>query len=115
MTTRLVAAKNFRNDAKAIAEHLNEAMSTKDPLLIMRAIRAMVHAQGLTRFSRKAALTRGTVDKIFTAEESPAFDTVLKLLFALDVRLVAEAVAEAEEAPDLPAVSEFRQESSSIP
>jgi DNA-binding phage protein len=50
----------------------------------MRAITAMVHAQGPTKLSRNAGITRSVLRKIFEVEESPAFDTVLKLLLALD-------------------------------
>jgi probable addiction module antidote protein len=97
MNVRLVDAGKYRNDAKAIAEYLNAAFSTGDSLLIISAIRAMVHAQGLARFSRKAGMTRDVVGRTFAAEESPAFDTVLKLLFALDVRLAVAAIGTDED------------------
>ena len=48
----------YRDNPKAIAEYLNAALSTEDPFLITRAIRTMVHAQGMTRFSRKAGIHR---------------------------------------------------------
>lgn len=99
MPVRLVNAGKYRNDPKAIAEYLNEALSTGDPFLIVRAIRAMVHAQGMTKFSQKAGIARGVLGRTFAAEESPAFDTVLKLLFALDIGLVAAPVVDADENP----------------
>jgi probable addiction module antidote protein len=79
----------YRDNPKAIAEYLNAALSTEDPFLITRAIRTMVHAQGMTRFSRKAGIHRDSLTKTFAAEESPAFDTILKLVFALDIQLAA--------------------------
>jgi probable addiction module antidote protein len=83
----------YRDNPKAVAEYLNDALSTKDPFLITRAIGTMVRAQGVTRFSRKAGIRRDRLTRSFSAEESPAFDTVLKLLFGLDMALIVKAEA----------------------
>src|ERR1700675_2155693 len=80
----------YRDDPKAIAEYLNVALSTEDPFLITRAIGNMVRAQGMTRFSRKAGMRRDGLIRTFTSEASPAFDTVVKLLIALDIQLTAK-------------------------
>jgi probable addiction module antidote protein len=80
----------YRDDPKAVAEYLNGALLTEDPFLVTRAIGTMVRAQGITRFSRKAGLRRDSLIKTFTGEESPAFDTVLKLLIALGVQLTVK-------------------------
>jgi probable addiction module antidote protein len=80
----------YRDDPKAIAEYINVALSTEDPFLITRAIGNMVRAQGMTRFSRKAGMRRDSLIKTFTSEASPPFDTVVRLLIALDVQLLAK-------------------------
>jgi probable addiction module antidote protein len=80
----------YRDDPKAIADYLNVALSTEDPFLISRAIGNMVRAQGMTRFSRKAGMRRDSLIRTFTSEASPAFDTVVRLLIALDIQLVAK-------------------------
>jgi probable addiction module antidote protein len=82
----------YRDDPKAIAEYLNEALSTKDPYLVTRAIGTMVRCQGMTRFSRKAAVPRDSLYRMFTGEVSPAFETVMKLLMALDIQMIAKPV-----------------------
>lgn len=82
----------YRDDPKAIADYLNVALSTEDPFLITRAIGNMVRAQGMTRFARKAGLRRDYVIRTLTSEASPPFDTVMKLLIALDMQLVAKPV-----------------------
>jgi probable addiction module antidote protein len=96
-------AAKYRDAPKAVAEYLNDALSTEDPFLITRAIGTMVRAQGVTRFSRKAGMRRDSLYKTFSGEASPAFDTVMKLLIALDIRLVAKPVIrlalETEEKP----------------
>jgi probable addiction module antidote protein len=83
-------AAKYRDDPVAIAEYLNGALSTEDPFLITRAIGTMVRAQGMTRFSRKAGMRRDSLLKTFMGEASPAFDTVVKLLIALDIQLIAK-------------------------
>jgi probable addiction module antidote protein len=83
----------YRDNPKAVAEYLNEALSTKDPYLVTRAIGTMVRSQGMTRFSRKARMPRDSLYRMFTSEVSPAFDTVLKLLMALDIELVVKPAA----------------------
>jgi probable addiction module antidote protein len=84
----------YRDDPKAIAEYLNEALSTKDPYLVTRAISTMVRSQGMTRFSRKVGMPRDNLYRMFTGEVSPAFDTIMRLLMALDIQLIAKPVVE---------------------
>ena len=102
---RIYDAAKYRDDPKAVAQYLNDALSTEDPFLISRAIGTMVRAQGVTRFSRKAGMRRDILTRMFTGEESPAFDTVMKLLLALDIRLIAKPAAirkRPRKNPDLP-------------
>jgi probable addiction module antidote protein len=91
---RIYDAAKYRDDPKAIAQYLNDALSTQDPFLITRAVGTMVRAQGITRFSRKAGMRRDSLAKMFTGEASPAFDTVMKLLIALDIQLIAKPATE---------------------
>jgi probable addiction module antidote protein len=83
-------AARYRDDPKAIAGYLNEALSTKDPYLVTRAIGTMVRCQGMTRFSRKAGMPRDSLYRAFTSDDSPAFDTMLRLLMALNIELIAK-------------------------
>jgi probable addiction module antidote protein len=102
---RIYDAAKYRDDPKAIAQYLNDALSTEDPFLITRAVGTMVRAQGITRLSRKAGMRRESIHKMFTGEVSPAFDAVMKLLIALDIQLIAKPAVglKATEAnPDLP-------------
>jgi probable addiction module antidote protein len=87
-------AVKYRDDPKAIAGYLNEALSTKDPYLVTRAIGTMVRCQGMTRFSRKAGMPRDSLYRILTGEGSPAFETILRLLMALNVELIAKPAAD---------------------
>jgi DNA-binding phage protein len=46
-------AAKYRDDGRAIAKYLNDALLTGDPVHITKAIGDMVRAQGVTRFSQK--------------------------------------------------------------
>src|SRR5665811_1301462 len=58
-TAEAFAAK-YRDNPRAIAKYLNDALSTGDPVLITKAIGDMVRAQGVTSFSQKAGVRRET-------------------------------------------------------
>ena len=83
-------AAKYRDNPEAIAKYLNDAFSTNDPVLIIRAIGLMVRAQGVMRFSQIAAMRRDNLYRTFSGELRPAFDTVLKVLTALDIHLMAK-------------------------
>jgi probable addiction module antidote protein len=59
----------------------------------------MVRAQGMSRFSEKVGLHRESLYRSFGGEMSPGFHTVLKVLLALDIRLVAKMSASLPAAP----------------
>src|SRR5450759_4859476 len=86
---RAFAAKHCDNP-RAIAKYLNDALSTGDPVLIRKAIGDMVRAQGVAKFAQKVGLRRDGLYRSFKGELKPSFDTVLKVLIALDVQIVVK-------------------------
>lgn len=86
----------YRNNARATAKYLNDAFSTEDPLLIRMAIGDMARAHGATRISRKVGMTREDIYRGFRDQRSVAFDTVIKILFALDVQVITKPSSSAK-------------------
>jgi probable addiction module antidote protein len=80
----------YRGKPKMIAKYLNDALATGDARLITKAIGDMVRAQGMSRFSRKVGLRREGLYRSFKGQMGPGFDTVIKVLLALDIQLVAK-------------------------
>jgi probable addiction module antidote protein len=80
-------AAKCRDDPRAIAKYLNDALSTGDPVHITKAIGDMVRAQGVTRFAQKAGMRRDTLSRTFNGKVSPPFDRVVNVLIALDTQL----------------------------
>jgi probable addiction module antidote protein len=83
-------AAEYRDAPKMIAKYLNLALATGDAVLVTKAIGEMVRAQGMTRFSQKVGLRRDGLYRSFRGEISPAFDTVLSVMLALDVQIVVK-------------------------
>jgi probable addiction module antidote protein len=88
-TAEAFAAK-YRDNPRAIAKYLNDALSTGDPVLVTKAIGDVVRAQGVTSFSQKAGMRRDGLYRTFSGETSPALDRVMTVLLALDIKLVAK-------------------------
>jgi probable addiction module antidote protein len=80
----------YRDDPGAIAKYLNEALSTDDPVLVRKAIGDVARAQGAAKFSRKVGMAREDLYRGFTGKRTLAFDTVVKILVALDMRLIVK-------------------------
>ena len=83
----------YRGNPKMIAKYLNDALATGDASLITKAIGDMARAQGMSRFSQKVGLSREGLYRSFRGQMGPGFDTVIKVLLALDIRLVAKPSA----------------------
>jgi probable addiction module antidote protein len=89
--TRPFDAAKYRDDPRAIAGYLNDALSTGDSVVITKAIGKMIRAQGATKVSKKARLRRDSLYRTFNGERSPALSRVIPVLLALHIHLVAKA------------------------
>jgi probable addiction module antidote protein len=89
-------ADKYRGNPK-IAKYLNDALATGEAALITKAIGDMVRAQGVTRFSQRAGMRRDNLYRTFKGERRPVFDTVLNVLRALDIQLIAKPGRRPEE------------------
>jgi probable addiction module antidote protein len=84
------AADYLRDDA-AIAEFLNAALEDGDPDVFLQAVRTAARARGMSQLARDAGLGRESLYKALAPGAKPRYDTLLKLVQALGVRLHAEA------------------------
>jgi probable addiction module antidote protein len=84
------ASNEFHDNPGAIANYLNQALSRRDGVLVVKAIRRAIRAQAVARFSKMAAMKRSNLYKSFRGEISPKFETVLDVLSALDLDLIVK-------------------------
>lgn len=59
---------------------------------IAKALGDIARAKGMAQVARDAGLSRESLYKALSGERSPGFDTILKVIAALGLRLHAEAI-----------------------
>ena len=67
-----------------------------DAAFIGKALGNIARAQGMTQVAREAGLSRESLFKALSGERSPSFDTILKVVTALGLKLSASVRNEAE-------------------
>ena len=63
-----------------------------DAGFIAKALGDIARAKGMSQVARDAGLSRESLYKALSGDRSPAFDTILKVIGALGLKLRAEAV-----------------------
>jgi len=86
-------AAKFRNNPKLIAKYLNDALATDDAAFAIRAIGNLARAHGMGAIADKANVDRAGLYRSLRGDMDPAFGTVLKVLAALGIQLVAKPAA----------------------
>lgn len=64
-----------------------------DPAFIAKALGDVARARGMTSVARNTGLSRESLYKALSGDHSPDFETVLKVLSALGLRLHVEPAA----------------------
>ncbi|MCT4366065.1 MULTISPECIES: addiction module antidote protein [Synechococcaceae] len=67
-----------------------------DAAFIAKALGDIARAQGMTQVARDSGLSRESLYKALSGERSPSFDTILKVVTALGLKLSAGVRSEAE-------------------
>jgi len=93
VTTRYDVAEHLRTREEMAADLeacIEEADG--DAAFIAKALGDIARAQGMTQVARDAGLSRESLYKALSGDRAPAFDTILKVMGALGLKLHAEAV-----------------------
>ena len=85
-------AADYLDDEHTIAEYLTAALEDPNPDVFLTAVRDVARARGMAQLAKDAGLGRESLYKALTPGAKPRYDTVLKLLNALGVRLSATPV-----------------------
>lgn len=93
-TTRYDAAEHLTTPAD-MAAYLEAAIEEArgDGAFIAKALGNICRAKGMTQVARDAGLSRESLYKALSGERNPSFDTILKIIDALGLKLHAEAAA----------------------
>ena len=88
-------AKYLDSDT-AIAAYLTDILEANDPALLAAALGDIARARGMSEIAKASGLTREALYKALRPDAQPRFDTISRVCTALGVRLVAQAVREAQ-------------------
>jgi probable addiction module antidote protein len=91
-TTRYDVAEHLRTPEE-MAAYLEVCLEEADgdAAFIAKALGDIARAKGMAQVAKDAGLSRESLYKALSGERSPDFDTILKVVGALGLRLHAEA------------------------
>ena len=92
ITTKYDVAEHLRTPEE-MAAYLEACIeeANGDAAFIAKALGDIARAKGMSQVARDAGLSRESLYKALTGERSPGFDTILKVIGALGIKLHAEA------------------------
>jgi probable addiction module antidote protein len=77
----------FLDDDEVVAEYLTAALEGANPEVFLAAFGHVAKARGMSAIAERAGLGRESLDKAFAPGAKPRYDTVLKVLHSLGVKL----------------------------
>lgn len=91
-TTRYDVAEHLRTPEE-MAAYLEASFEAAegDGALIAKALGDIARATGMSQVARSTGLSRESLYKALSGERTPSFDTILKVITALGLKLHAEA------------------------
>ena len=92
MTSRYDVAEYLRTPEE-MAAYLEACLeeANGDAAFIAKALGDIARAKGMAQVARDAGLSRESLYKALSGERNPGFDTILKVVAALGLKLHAEA------------------------
>ena len=93
ITSRYDVAEHLRTPEE-MAAYLEACLeeANGDATFIAKALGDIARAKGMSQVARDAGLSRESLYKALSGERNPGFDTILKVVSALGMKLHAEAV-----------------------
>ena len=94
ITTRYDIAEHLRTPDE-MAAYLEACLeeANGDATFIAKAVGDIARAKGMSQVARDAGLSRESLYKALSGDRAPSFDTILKVVGALGIKLHAEAVS----------------------
>lgn len=84
-------ASAYLDTEAVIAEYLTAALEDGDPDVFLMAVGNVAKARGMTEIAQATGLGRESLYKAFAPGARPRYDTVLKVLRSLGLRLAISA------------------------
>ena len=92
-TTRPFDMAEQLRDEQDIAAYLTLVLEEGDPGELAHALGVIARARGMTQIAAEAGMGREALYKALRADASPRFETILKVMYALGLRLSVQPAA----------------------
>lgn len=80
---------DYLDSEEAIATYLSAVMEENDPDLLVAALGDIARARGMAKLAEDAGLNRESLYKALRPGAKPRFDTVLRIMKALNIKIQA--------------------------
>ena len=77
----------YLDDEETIAEYLTAALESDNPDVFLSAVGHVAKAKGMSTIAKESNLGRESLYKAFAPGAKPRYDTVIKVLSSLGVKL----------------------------
>ena len=85
-------AADYLDDEETIGEYLTAALEDANPNVFLTAVRDVARARGMAQLAKDAGIGRESLYKALTPGAKPRYDTLLKLIHALGIKLTASPI-----------------------
>lgn len=82
-------AADYLDSDEAVAAYLTAALEDENPELFLTALKDVARARGMSQLAKDAGLGRESLYKALTPGAKPRYDTILRVVHALGVKLSA--------------------------
>jgi probable addiction module antidote protein len=88
----LFDAADYLDNEETIAEYLTAALENEDPNVFLMAVKDVARARGMTQLAKDSGIGRESLYKALAPGAKPRYETIMKVVHALGVKLHAEAI-----------------------
>ena len=81
----------YLDSEETIAEYLTVTLEENDPALLLAALSNVAKARGMARIAKDSGLGRESLYKALAPGAKPRFETIMKVMHALGVKLTVHA------------------------
>lgn len=82
-------AADYLDSDEAVAAYLTAALEDDDPDLFLTALKDVARARGMSQLAKDTGLGRESLYKALSPGAKPRYDTILRVVHALGVKLSA--------------------------
>jgi len=83
---------DYLDDEETIGEYLTAALEDANPDVFLAAVRDVARARAKAQLAKDAGIGRESLYKALTPGAKPRYDTMLKLIHALGIKLTASPI-----------------------